>query len=74
MTLINRNRFVDPSQMQGSMDDYLEKELVPQRFVDACVAAQLPVEYHLHEGYNHGYFFVGTFIEHHFKHLLKYIK
>ena len=42
--------------------------LQPSNFIEACASAQLPLVYRKQEGYDHGYFFVATFIEEHIKH------
>jgi S-formylglutathione hydrolase len=53
---------------QGSSDEWLAKELKTQNFVEACAAAKVPVILRMQDGYDHGYFFVGTFLSDHFKH------
>lgn len=58
---------------QGSKDKYMTS-LVPDNFIKACREAGQPVEYNLREGYDHGYFFVGTFIENHLKHFAETLK
>lgn len=50
---------------QGRADPYLADELKTELFVQACQAAGQPVDYRLREGYDHGYFFVSTFIADH---------
>eukprot|EP01133_Synstelium_polycarpum_P004028 gene4028-4665_t len=59
---------------QGSKDDFLPN-LLPQNFVDACKSneSHLSVNYRFHEGYNHGYYFIQTFIEDHIKYHSKYL-
>ncbi|RWS16224.1 S-formylglutathione hydrolase-like protein [Dinothrombium tinctorium] len=53
---------------QGSADPFLKDQLLCQNLVKACAKAKIPVVYREQEGYDHSYFFVGTFIEDHFKH------
>lgn len=53
---------------QGSADPYLEVQLRGDNFIAACSKGNVPLVYRLHDGYDHGYFFVGTFIEEHMKH------
>ncbi len=53
---------------QGTADAYLAEQLLPDVFEQACEAAGQPLSLRLHEGYNHGYFFVATFIEDHIRH------
>lgn len=51
---------------QGSADDFLAKgELLPKNFVTACADAKVPVVLRMQEGYDHGYYFVSTFIGEH---------
>ncbi|MEZ5514511.1 MAG: S-formylglutathione hydrolase [Steroidobacteraceae bacterium] len=52
---------------QGSADKFLTEQLRPELFVAACKAAGQPLDYHLHEGYDHGYFFIQSFIEEHLR-------
>lgn len=53
---------------QGTADPYLGEQLVATRFLAACQRAGHPVQYRLQEGYDHGYFFVSTFIDEHVAH------
>ncbi|MEZ5486392.1 MAG: S-formylglutathione hydrolase [Steroidobacteraceae bacterium] len=50
---------------QGSADTFLEKQLKPDLFLAAAEQAGQPVEYHLREGYDHGYYFIQSFIAEH---------
>ena len=51
---------------QGAADPFLE-ELRPDLLRDACEASGQPLTLREHEGYDHGYFFVSTFIEEHLR-------
>ena len=53
---------------QGDADDFLERELQPQRFVAACEAAQVPLELRMQGGYDHSYYFIASFIGEHIAH------
>lgn len=54
---------------QGLADSaYKEGRLNPEAFAEACVQVGQPVELRLHEGYDHGYFFIQTFIDDHLRH------
>ncbi|MES2985219.1 MAG: S-formylglutathione hydrolase [Pseudomonadota bacterium] len=54
---------------QGLADSaYREGRLNPEAFVEACAQAGQQVEYRTHAGYDHGYFFIQTFIEDHLRH------
>lgn len=51
---------------QGSADRFLlNGQLLPEDFLAAAKAAGQSVEYRLQDGYDHGYFFISTFIEDH---------
>ena len=53
---------------QGSADDFLEEQLQPALFEAACAQSGVPLELRMHAGYDHGYYFISTFIEDHLKH------
>lgn len=54
---------------QGLADSaYNEGRLNPEQFVDAAKAKGQAVEYRTHEGYDHGYFFIQTFMDDHLRH------
>lgn len=52
---------------QGTKDEWMNY-LVLKNFVKACEDVGQPVEINDREGYDHGYYFVSTFIENHLKH------
>jgi len=52
---------------QGSADQFLADQLRPELFVAACKASGQPLDYRLHDGYDHGYFFIQSFIEEHLR-------
>lgn len=47
---------------QGAADKFLADQLKPGLLEAACKAAGQPLELRMHEGYDHGYFFIQTFI------------
>jgi S-formylglutathione hydrolase len=53
---------------QGTADPYLEEQLLPKVFEQACEKAGQPLTLRLQEGYNHNYYFIATFIEDHIRH------
>jgi len=53
---------------QGGADAFLEEQLQPALFQAACAQSGLPLELRLHDGYDHGYYFISTFIEDHLRH------
>ncbi|GJL81432.1 MAG: S-formylglutathione hydrolase [marine bacterium B5-7] len=52
---------------QGSKDDFLERELMPERFVDACERGGQKVRLRMHLNYDHSYYFIATFIGDHIR-------
>ena len=52
---------------QGGDDPYLEEQLKPGLLEAACKESGLPLELRIHDGYDHGYYFISTFIEEHLK-------
>jgi S-formylglutathione hydrolase len=52
---------------QGAADPFLEEQLQPGRLAAACESSGLPLELRLHPGYDHGYYFISTFIEEHLR-------
>ncbi|MEH3087620.1 MAG: S-formylglutathione hydrolase [Xylophilus ampelinus] len=54
---------------QGLDDKFLAQgQLRPELFEAACAAAGQPLALRRHAGYDHGYYFVSTFVEDHLKH------
>lgn len=52
---------------QGLNDVYLTEQLLPELFEEACKKAEQPLLLRRHEGYDHGYYFVSSFIEDHLR-------
>ena len=50
---------------QGLADQFLEQELHPQLFESACVEKGVALELRRHAGYDHGYYFISTFMQEH---------
>ncbi|WP_455287348.1 S-formylglutathione hydrolase [Cupriavidus necator] len=53
---------------QGLDDQFLQSQLHPQAFEAACQAAGQPLTLRRHSGYDHGYYFIMTFIADHIRH------
>jgi S-formylglutathione hydrolase len=53
---------------QGLADQFLQTQLRPERLEQACAAAGQPLTLRRHAGYDHGYFFVSTFVAEHLAH------
>jgi S-formylglutathione hydrolase len=50
---------------QGLDDQFLAQQLLPEQFEAACAAAAQPLTLRRHAGYDHGYYFISSFIEEH---------
>jgi S-formylglutathione hydrolase len=56
--------FVD----QGLSDPFLEQQLMPERLEQACRDTGYPLTLRRQPGYDHGYYFISTFVEDHLRH------
>ncbi|KEF30446.1 S-formylglutathione hydrolase [Marinobacter nitratireducens] len=52
---------------QGEADNFLEEQLKPEALEAAAVASSYPLELRRHEGYDHSYYFIASFIEEHLR-------
>ncbi len=53
---------------QGLDDKFLDEQLHPHLFEEACRQAGQPLTLRRHAGYDHGYYFISTFVEAHLLH------
>lgn len=53
---------------QGLSDEFVDSQLKPDLLSTACEAARYPLKLRAHEGYDHSYYFISTFLADHFKH------
>jgi S-formylglutathione hydrolase len=53
---------------QGEADAFLPEQLHPEMFEAACAEAGQPLTLRRQAGYDHGYYFVSTFMESHLRH------
>lgn len=53
---------------QGLADQFLESQLYPEVFEAACIAAGQPLTLRWHPKYDHGYYFIQSFIGDHIRH------
>ncbi len=60
-------QFVPAKVDQGSGDNFLKEQLKPQALIDAAKVNDYPLELNLHEGYDHSYYFIASFIEAHLR-------
>jgi len=52
---------------QGAADQFLEEQLKPALFIEACNQAGFPLQYNLRDGYDHSYFFIASVIDEHLR-------
>ena len=52
---------------QGLADKFLAEQLHPDDFAAACRAAGQPLQLRRHPGYDHGYYFISSFIDDHLR-------
>jgi len=52
---------------QGLADQFLAEQLYPEAFEAACLKADQRLELRRHAGYDHGYYFISTFIDEHLR-------
>lgn len=66
--LIARGPFGRPILVdQGLADRFLVEQLHPHSFAAACTKSGQPLTLRRHDGYDHGYFFIQTFVEDHLR-------
>lgn len=53
---------------QGTADPFLEQQLLPHVFEQACAEVGQPLILRYQTGYNHSYFFIATFMADHIRH------
>ena len=53
---------------QGMNDKFLAEQLHPELFEAACAKAGQPLSLRRHAGYDHGYYFIATFMADHLRH------
>ncbi len=59
---------------QGTVDQfYQQKQLLPENFQAACQKAQQDLNLRWHQGYDHSYFMVSSFIKDHMQHHAAYL-
>ena len=53
---------------QALADKFLQEQLHPEVFEAACAAASQPLTLRRHAGYDHGYYFIASFVADHLRH------
>lgn len=65
--ILNRGWHSDILIDQGLDDEYLDQYLKPGLLQEACKQKNIPMQLRQHEGYDHSYFFIASFIEDHLR-------
>ncbi|MAX99714.1 MAG: S-formylglutathione hydrolase [Oceanospirillaceae bacterium] len=58
---------------QGLADNFLQEQLKPEMLEAAAARSSYPLELRQHEGYDHSYYFIASFIEEHLRFHKKYL-
>jgi S-formylglutathione hydrolase len=66
--LMRKARHFLPARVeQGNADPFLEEQLKPQSLFAAAKVSGYPLELNRHDGYDHSYYFIASFIEQHLR-------
>ena len=67
--LVGASRYDRPILIdQGTADKFLTEQLKPEIFAEACLRAGTALELRFQDGYDHGYYFISTFVADHLHH------
>ncbi|WP_286238289.1 S-formylglutathione hydrolase [Neptuniibacter halophilus] len=58
---------------QGNADQFLEEQLRPETLVAAAESRDYPLQMRQHDGYDHSYYFIASFIEDHLRFHAQYL-
>jgi S-formylglutathione hydrolase len=74
--LVARKAFATPILIdQGTADQFLaEQQLLPEKFSAAAAKSGQKLNLRMQTGYDHGYFFIQTFMPDHLQHHAKILK
>jgi len=59
---------------QGAADEFLTDQLHPDRLETACREHNISLSLRIHEGYDHSYYFIASFIGEHITYHTRYLK
>jgi len=66
--LMRQAKVLIPAKVdQGESDDFLTEQLKPETLISAAKVSDYPLELTLHQGYDHSYYFIASFIEDHIR-------
>lgn len=64
--------YIDVFPRQGKADNfYTEKQLLPEKLVEACLGATMSCVLKLREDYDHSYYYIATYIGEHLEYHAK---
>jgi len=67
--LVAKRGFARPILIdQGTADKFLAEQLYPQVFADSCRQSGTSLTLRMQDGYDHGYYFISTFVADHLHH------
>lgn len=74
--LISKSKDVSATILidQGQDDSFLQNQLLPHKFEEACRLANVPLLLRMHAGYDHSFFFIASFIDDHILHHAQALK
>jgi S-formylglutathione hydrolase len=58
---------------QGMADKFLSEQLHPGTLESACARAGQPLTLRRHAGYDHGYYFIASFVADHLAHHARFL-
>jgi len=59
---------------QGTADKFLTEQLKPELLEAACAQSGTSLRVRRQDGYDHGYYFIATFVEDHLRHHAQYLR
>ena len=59
--------FVPARVEQGSSDEFIKEQLLPESLENSAKLNSYPLELNIHDGYDHSYYFIASFIEEHLR-------
>lgn len=59
---------------QGANDEFLPNQLLPDNLIKACRDARIACIYNKHDGYDHSYYFIASFVSEHIAYHAKILK
>lgn len=70
----NRSGYPEILLDQGTQDQFLEEQLKPHLFEEACKKSGQALTLRMQDGYDHSYYFIQSFIEDHIQHHANILK